>query len=87
MDVPFIVKNVRNDTLIPHDYDDKLYVYKINNHTYWSNVLLKLDDLEFQHTNKQNVCKQKRQGGYNVHIVIERFIETVESGCYVILTK
>ena len=78
MNVPFIVENVQNSTLIPHDWDDKLFVYHLANHTYWSNIKFETSDLQFVIANKQNVCKQKRQGGYNVHLVIERFLETIE---------
>jgi len=86
-DKPFIVENVINNSLIPHDYDDKLFVYKAGGHTYWSNVLINVSDLEFEKQNKQNVWRGKRQGGINVHLVIEKFIQTVCSNNYTMLKK
>lgn len=74
---PFIVENVQNNSLIPHKWDKILYVYILGRHTYWSNIPFKYDDLEFPVQQKQKFAKTKRQGGENVHKVIERWLETI----------
>lgn len=76
---PFIVENVQNKTLIPHDWDNILYVYILGRHTYWTNIPFKHDDLEFPVQHKENFARTKRQGGDNVHKVIERWLETVHA--------
>lgn len=78
-DKPFIVENVRNDNQFKlHGlFDLPCHIYKIGQHTYWTNVLISMD-IEQKHQNKQYISKNQRQGGYNVHQVIEQFIRTIE---------
>lgn len=91
--IPFIVENVRNDKQFKlHGlYDYPLYVYKIGRHTYWSNIELDLSDIhqtakteivdgKKRWLSSQHLPRNKRQGGDEVHQVIDRFIETVIKG-------
>ena len=89
---PFIVENVRNDKMFSayglFTYD--LYVYRIGRHTYWTNIPFKHDDIiqvaktdvvngRKRWLSSQNLGKEQRQGGQEVHEVIERFIQTIET--------
>ena len=76
-DKPFIVENVINRSLIPHNWDNLLYMYYLGGHTYWSNIKFNEKNLVFEKANTEMVSRNKRQGGYNVHIVIERFLEEI----------
>lgn len=81
LDKPFIVENVRNDSLFLSYglFDLGLYVYKIGRHTFWSNIFFDCSDIVQKPVcNIQFLSVSKRQGGKEVHEVIERFIETVE---------
>lgn len=93
---PFIVENVRNDKQfkIHGLYDYPLYVYKIGRHTYWSNMLVDLSDIkqtpktDFKNGKKrflssQNLSRKDRQGGEDVHEVIEKWIQYVELYLYI----
>lgn len=72
---PFIVENVRNKPLFTKYglYDKKLAIYHIGRHTYWSNMLFNSWCLQFD-DNIQNINPKDRQGGINVHIVIDRWL-------------
>ena len=89
--IPFIVENVRNDKMFKKYglFDYPLYVYKIGRHTYWTNVQFKCDDIiqkpkvEIRNGKRiwlssQNISRSKRQGGEEVHQVIERWLEHLE---------
>ena len=85
---PFIVENVKNkkryleNGILPRD---DCYVYTIGRHTYWSNILLDTLDIEQRQDFKygghvikyDDMDNLEHQGGYNVHNVIERFLETI----------
>ena len=86
---PFIVENVKNKRIFKEIglLDLPCYIYLIGRHTYWSNVKFKYDDIEQHYDFRQggylirdcqNYSRGKRQGGENVHVVIERFIQTIE---------
>lgn len=75
-DKPFIVENVLNSSLIPHDWDE--YFFKWNGHSYWSNIKVPVEDLTEIYEYKENLCREKRQGGAKVHAVVEAFINEVE---------
>lgn len=83
LDKPFIVENVRSDKLFNNYclFDLGLFVYKVGRHTYWSNIFFDCSDI-VQHSdiNIKYLPRNKRQGGKDVHEVIERFIESVEFG-------
>ena len=91
---PFIVENVRNDVQFKK-YGlfgfPCLYVYKIGRHTYWSNVKFDVSDItqepkvDYKNGKKrwlssQNLSREDRQGGEDVHQVIERFLEEIHNG-------
>ena len=86
---PFIVENVKNKLRFTEHglFNFKCHVYFHGRHTYWTNVELHLDDIPQQNDFEyggywvkdiQHLQSRDRQGGKNVHLVIERFIETVE---------
>lgn len=87
---PFIVENVRNDKKFK-EYgllDLPCHIYKIGRHTYWSNVIFSHDDIiqkpvtdykngKKRYLSSQNLDRIHRQGGQEVHQVIERWLETI----------
>ncbi len=91
-DKPFIVENVLNSKFFKEYglFDLGLNVYKIGRHTYWSNIKFEASDIiqspgtivleNGKHIwpKSQNASRKNRQGGEEVHQVIERFIETIE---------
>ena len=87
---PFIVENVRNKPkfikygILPND---KLAVYYIGRHTYWTNVLFNTwvnQSYDFININGSCVdLKKDRQGGENVYNVIESWLKEVNSDHYI----
>ena len=91
--IPFIVENVRNDKLFKQyglfDYE-WLYIYKIGRHTYWTNVeveelnniiqkpIVEIVNGKRKWLSSQNLSRKHRQGGEEVHEVIEKWLEVVE---------
>ena len=88
---PFIVENVKNYKQFQlHGLMDKgCYVYIIGRHTYWTNIEFKNDDIvqvpkiDYKNGKKrwlssQHLPRNKRQGGEEVHEVIERWLETID---------
>lgn len=78
-DKPFIVENVRNEKLFNKLglFNKNCFVYIIGRHTYWTNVFLDCPDVKQFKDNIQNTPSYKRQGGLNVHNVIEEFLSTI----------
>ena len=89
---PFIVENVRNDKMFKKYglFDYNLYVYRVGRHTYWSNIELDLSNViqkaesdikdgKKRWLSSQNLPRERRQGGKEVHEVVEIFIQKVES--------
>lgn len=75
---PFIVENVINESLIPHQYDYDCYVYKVGGHSYWTNIRLDhIYDLPYVKQNKTKDNTLFRQGGYNVHLAVEYFLRVI----------
>lgn len=75
-DKPFIVENVRNFKMF-NDlglFDLPCFVYFIGRHTYWSNMLLSTDVPQIQ-DHIWTSSQANRQGGFNVHQVIEMFLK------------
>ena len=75
---PFIVENVINESLIPHQYDYDCFVYKVGGHSYWTNI--KLDEIYNLPYIKQKKVQDNtlfRQGGYNVHLAVEYFLRVI----------
>lgn len=87
-DKPFIVENVRNDRLfnLYGLYNLPCHIYKIGRHTYWSNILFVTDieqHFDFMYGGRpvksfNYMSRAERQGGSNVHNVIEMFLETID---------
>lgn len=79
---PFIIENVRNDPKFEANglfqYRD-VYVYRIGRHTYWTNrsfntfIAQDPEDIVSVHT-------INRQGGKNVHAVIEKWLYYLHMG-------
>lgn len=88
IDKPWIVENVKNKKRFGEMgfFNLPCYVYFVGRHTYWSNILMSVDDIPqiqdfVQHGvyigNKFSEKGNSREGGWNVHQVIERFLETI----------
>ena len=92
LDKPFLVENVKNEVQFKKYglYDiPGVYVYKIGRHTYWSNMEIDFSDIiqkpkvDFKNGKKrwlssQHLARKDRQGGEEVHQVVERFLERVK---------
>lgn len=90
---PFIVENVINKKRFAQNgiYDiAKCNIYYINRHTYFTNIEFTADEIaelesksrqDFKYGGKvimyDDMSNKKHQGGYNVHLVIDKFIEKV----------
>ena len=89
---PFIVENVRNDAQFEKhglfSYHN-IYVYKVGRHTYWSNEKFDVSHIkqeaksDYKNGKKrwlssQGLSRNARQGGEEVHEVIELFIQHIE---------
>ena len=88
---PFIVENVRNDKLFKqyHLFDLGLFVYRIGRHTYWSNICIPqlyflkqhaITDVingKVRYLSSQNLSRSDRQGGKEVHEVIEIWLRFI----------
>ena len=83
-DKPFIVENVRNYNMFKKcgiiDFCNKngIFIYEYGRHTYFTNILLNLNGIDQIDDNIQNISNSKktyREGGYNVHQVIEYFLK------------
>ena len=91
---PFIVENVKKNSkqFIRYGLFSKGCIVKlIGRHTYWTNINFKSDDIiqepvvDYKDGKKrwlssQHLARKDRQGGEEVHEVIERFIQEVEKG-------
>lgn len=53
------------------------FYYEKGRHCYFTNVKLDLKNITQEEENIQNMSRKKRQGGKNVQIVLEHFIEQV----------
>lgn len=83
LDKPFIVENVRNYKKFKELglFDLPCHVYFIGRHTYWTNVLLPGDIQQRQDFTQHgwvikydDMTNKDHQGGFNVHNVIEVFL-------------
>lgn len=94
---PFIIENVRNDNLFK-EYgllQKNCLTVIIGRHRYWTNVLFFNKDIEqrqdFRYGGKvikyDDMSDKYHQGGYNVHNVVEKFLETIHSCEYLYLEK
>ena len=94
MNKPFIVENVRGWVLEKnHMYNYPVFIYEHGRHTYWTNIPFN-PSMIYQEMDLDNRVVQsgkykgkisnfaprsKRQGGQNVHNVIEYWLEVVQS--------
>lgn len=76
--IPYIVENVRNDSLFEKMglFSLPCFVYRIGRHTYWTNILLP-SDIQQDFENIQYLGRSKRQGSKNVHRVIDLWLSIV----------
>lgn len=79
LDKPFIVENVRNEKLMKEYgvFNYPCFVYFVGRHTYFTNIFLCLDGVEQIFDDIHHTSPSDRQGGINVHNVVEIFINTV----------
>ena len=82
---PFLVENVLNDNLILKDTciskiisDNSIYYFKFGGHIFFTNIFIFNFHKSWSHKqNKKNVCRNKRDGNYNVDLVIKEFLSIV----------
>ena len=76
---PFIIENVKNNKQfsIHHLFDYPLYIYIVGRHTYWTNIKFNCEDIVQLPNYVTQVARTKRQGGEEVHEVIERWLEEI----------
>lgn len=87
-DKPYIVENVRNSRLFKEYglYNGRSFMYEVGRHTYWTNVPFNPSNIKQSYDFKkggyfigvQDLSKGSRQGGHNVHEVIELWLEVVK---------
>lgn len=88
---PFIVENVKNAKMFKSKglFDLPCIVKIIGRHTYWTNVDFPSEDIiqepkvDYKDGKKrwlssQHLSRNQRQGGEEVHQIVERFIQTIE---------
>ena len=72
---PFIIENVCNSTLLPKSNS---YEFEFGNHHFYTNVFIFTPDKSYsvkQHTSDRSYGK--RDGNYNVDLIIRLFLEVV----------
>ena len=76
---PFIVENVKGHKRFKEYglFDLPIYTYTIGRHVYWTNIPFYHDDLKFDYSFVAHVTASKRQGGQEVHDVIQRWLLTL----------
>jgi site-specific DNA-cytosine methylase len=77
---PFLVENVQHGTLYNKVglFDYPLFIYTHGRHTYWTNVYFNPSNIKQKNDNVEYTPKHLRQGGKNVHDVIEYWLENVK---------
>jgi site-specific DNA-cytosine methylase len=80
IDKPFIVENVRNKPLMTKYglYDKDCYIYHYGRHTYWTNVPFNATLVPQPIENLTQMSSKHRQGGLNVHRIIEYWLKNLE---------
>lgn len=79
-DKPFIVENVRSGRMFSEIglFELPCFVYFIGRHTYWTNILMVVD-IDQVDDRVNWISSLNRQGGKNVHDVIEMFLHTINA--------
>lgn len=81
---PFIVENVRNynrflqNGIIDICEKNGIFIYEYGRHTYFTNILLNMYNIPQIKDNIKYTSNSKttyRQGGLNVHVIVEYFLE------------
>lgn len=79
---PFIVENVINKVLmkdiIKRHVNNGFYYKEHGRHSYFMSHDIDISKLHQINDDVQNTSKDKRQGGYNVNIVLEYYIEKIK---------
>lgn len=85
-DKPFIVENVKNKPAFKAHglFDLNCNVYFIGRHTYWTNITFDSEEIEEMQKNQildkiVDLSHTKREGGYNVGVVINKFLKKVNN--------
>lgn len=76
---PFIVENVINRKLFKKYglYNVDCFIYEHGRHTYWTNKMINFLGVKQYKEDITNMPSNKRQGGINVHNVIEYWLELI----------
>lgn len=78
-DKPYIVENVRNYELMKSwgMFEYNCFVYEYGRHTYWTNIPFNPSGISQENDNINNISSKDRQGGKNVHRVLEHWLEVI----------
>lgn len=72
---PFIVENVKNKPLMQDIIkNNNVFYYEHGRHSYFTNRLINLKGIPQVKENLTKINTKKRQGGYNVNVVFEQFL-------------
>ena len=72
---PFIIENVCNSSLLPKA---DCYEFDFGQHHFYTNVFMLVPHKSFSvKQNKAYVCRNKRDGNYNVDLIIKLFLEVI----------
>lgn len=76
---PFIVENVRNMPLFIKEgiFSANCLIYTIGRHTYWTNIAFNATNIHQTKERTHHQSSKDRQGGENVHDVIEYWLDVV----------
>ena len=77
---PFIVENVRNYKKYKELglFNLPCFIYFIGRHTYRTNIMI-MQDIEQELENIQHITQKNREGGQNVHYVIEEWLKNINN--------
>jgi site-specific DNA-cytosine methylase len=78
---PYIVENVRNKPLFLEYglFELSPYIYTYGRHTYWTNIAFNPNNISQKNEQTHFTSSKNRQGGQNVHNVIEHWLKVVTS--------
>ena len=80
---PFIVENVRNYSMFKNyviiEICEKngIFIYEYGRHTYFTNIMINLNNIEQIKDNIQYKSGLIREGGFNVNIIFKYFIDFI----------
>lgn len=74
---PFLIENVCNSTLLPKS---NVYEFNFGHHHFYTNIFLLVPDKSFAvKQNKAKLSYGKRDNNYNVHLIIDLFLEAINA--------